>query len=87
MKCNITFRNMEHTPALDEKIKDKTKKLNKFFHEDASIDWVCWVQKNEHFAEVKINDGKKHINAHASSDNLYKTVDQIIEKVENQVGK
>ena len=87
MKCNITFRNLDHTPALDEKIKQKSEKLNKFFGEDAHIDWICWVQREDQFAEVKVQDGKKHYNALANSDNLYKTIDMAIDKIQNQIKK
>lgn len=87
MKCEITFRNMEHTEALDSKIREKSEKLKKFFHDEAEINWVCWVQKNDHFAEVKVNDGKRHIQALADSDSLYKTIDLVLDKIQNQVNK
>ena len=87
MKCDITFRNLEHTEALDDKIRQKSEKLSKFFGGNPEVNWVCWVQKDEQFAEVKLHDGKNHFQALASSDNLYKTIDLAIEKLQNQQKK
>lgn len=87
MKCQITFRNMEHTSALDELIRQKSEKLSRFLGPEASIDWVCWVQKNDQYAEVKVNDGRNHYNALADSDNLYKTIDLAIDKLQSQINR
>ena len=31
MKLKISFKHLEHTPALDERIKEKSQKLKKYF--------------------------------------------------------
>lgn len=85
MKTNITFRNLEHTPSLDEKIKEKSQKLQKFLKEDCEVSWTCWTEKDNQFAEVKIKSGKDNFIAKADSDNLYKTLDIVISKLENQI--
>ena len=81
MKCEITFRNMEHTDALDEKIKTKSQKIAKYLGPEATAEWVCWTQKNDQIAELKVNYKKEHYIAKATSEDLYKKMDMVIYKV------
>ncbi|MAE59568.1 MAG: ribosomal subunit interface protein [Halobacteriovorax sp.] len=87
MKCEITFRNMEHTDALDEKIKTKSQKIAKYLGPEATAEWVCWTQKNDQIAELKVNYKKEHYIAKATSEDLYKTMDMVIDKVSSQISK
>lgn len=85
MKCSITFKNFEHTEALDQKIREKSEKLTKFLGHEASISWICWIEKNEHIAEAKLKNKSDLFIAKAESDSLYKTMDLIIDKLNNQI--
>jgi putative sigma-54 modulation protein len=86
MKVQITFRHMEHTEALDSLIKEKSEKFNKWFGGKADIHWTCWVEdKTSHCSEVKIHSGQKDYFAKASTEVMYKTIDQVIQKIQNQM--
>lgn len=85
MKCSITFKNFEHTEALDEKIREKSDKLTRLLGNEATINWTCWIEKNDHVAEVKLKNKSDLFVAKAESDSLYKTMDLIIEKLNNQI--
>lgn len=85
MKCTISFRNIEHTPALDEKIRQKSEKLKKYLTSNAEVNWVCWVENSDQIAELKIHDKKNDFIAKASSDDLYKSLDLVITKISNQI--
>ncbi|MCO4793721.1 MAG: ribosome-associated translation inhibitor RaiA [Bacteriovoracaceae bacterium] len=85
MKTNITFRNLEHTPSLDDKIKEKSQKLQKHLREDAEVSWTCWTEKEHQIAEIKVKSGKDNFIAKAESESLYKTMDMVISKIENQI--
>ena len=78
---------MDHTEALDDKIKSKSQKIAKFLGPEASAQWVCWTQKNDQIAELKVNYKKEHYIAKATSDDLYKTMDLVIDKVSSQIAK
>ncbi|MFP5458849.1 MAG: ribosome hibernation-promoting factor, HPF/YfiA family [Bacteriovoracia bacterium] len=87
MNITITFKHLEHTPALDERIREKSEKLNKYFGGQFKVHWVCWVDEhNEHWAEVKVT-GQSECYAKAHSENLYKAFDLVIEKIERQLEK
>lgn len=88
MKIVSTFRHLEHTPALDQKIEEKSKKLKKYFDGNLEVFWTCSV-KNEidHLAEIKLLGSGFEFHASGSSDSLYKSLDLAISKVEKQVQK
>lgn len=85
MKCTISFRNLEHTEALDVKINEKSKKLKKHLGPSAELNWVCWVENADQYAELKIQDGKKNYLAKANSDSLYSSLDLVLGKITNQI--
>ncbi len=86
MSLQVTFKNFDHTEALDENIQERTDKIRRLFHHDVNVHWVCWVEHDQHYAEVSVTGlrGPK-IQAKADSDNLYKTFDQVVKKIEVQV--
>lgn len=85
MNINITFRKMEHTPALDELIRSKSEKFTKWFGSDAEVKWTCWAEGPGFCSEVRIVAGPQELFAKAESDDLYKTFDLILSKVQNQI--
>ncbi len=85
MKLNITFRHMEHTPALDQVIRDKSEKFSKWFGQSLDVHWTCWTEGVDHCSEVSIAAGAQKYFAKAHSDDLYKTFDLVIHKIQNQL--
>lgn len=85
MNVNITFRHMEHTPALDQLIRDKSEKFSKWFNPGSEVKWTCWIDGAQHYSEVWIHSGHKEIFAKAHADDLYKTVDLVVHKIQNQL--
>ena len=87
MKLKISFKHLDHTPALDERIKEKTEKLEKYFEGNLKVEWTCWVHEDKHWADVKVHGPKFDFFAKASADNMYKSLDLVIEKIERQMDK
>lgn len=87
MNLKISFKHLKHTPALDERIKEKSEKLNHYFEGNTNISWVCWVNGDEHWAEIKAHGPKFDFFAKACADNMYKSLDLCIEKMEKQFDK
>lgn len=87
MNITISFKHLEHTPALDARIQEKTEKLQKFFGGQFKVHWVCWCdEKGAHWAEIKVL-GQQKCYAKAHADNLYKALDLVVEKAERQLEK
>ncbi|MCP4914704.1 MAG: ribosome-associated translation inhibitor RaiA [Oligoflexia bacterium] len=85
MNLEITFRHLDHTEAIDEKIKSKVGKLaERHFSNAATFQWTSWVEHNEHYSTLKAHDKGKDYFVKASADNLYKTIDMVVSKMEAQ---
>jgi putative sigma-54 modulation protein len=87
MKITISFLHLDHTPALDERIQEKSMKLNKYLNGRTHLKWSCFVKDGEHTAEVILVGPHFEYRASASTDNLYKTIDVVMEKIEKQLSK
>lgn len=87
MEITISFINLEHTPALDKRIREKSKKLDKYFEKNAHVKWSCYVKDNNHYAEVRVSGPNLDYHATAHTDSLYKTLDLTIDKLEKQLAK
>ena len=87
MRIKISFKHLEHTEAIDKAIHEKTKKLDKYFHGVTQVIWTCSVENGKHLAEVKILGPSFDFLARSKSDNLYKSLDLVLEKLEKQLEK
>jgi putative sigma-54 modulation protein len=85
MNMQITFRHMEHTPALDDMIREKSQKFVKWFGDNATVHWTCWVEGVDQWSEVRIHAHHKDYFAKASANDLYKTFDLVVQKIHNQM--
>lgn len=89
MKLQMTFKNFDNTPSLQEQIERKSLKLKKLFHNsNLKINWYCWTEKDQHYSELQVSGhAGPIIMATAKADNLYKTFDDVIKKVSTQARK
>ena len=88
MKIVSTFKHLEHTPALDQKIEEKSQKFKKYFDGNLEVFWTCSVREDgAHLAEIKLLGPKFEFHASAHSDSLYKTLDLAVSKIEKQLHK
>lgn len=87
MKLSSSFLHFEHTPALDEKIKEASEKMSKFFQDQGTLTWTCYLQKNISFTEVNYKGPHCEYHAKASSEDMYECIDLAINKIEKQAFK
>jgi len=87
MNLTISYRHLESTPAINKKIEDKANHLTKYFDTEFSVDWVCAVEGHVQKSEVNIHAGQDHFHAAAEDGNLYKTLDDVLQKLESQIRK
>ena len=85
MELKITYRHLESTPSIEEKIRDKASHLEKYFKGNMEVHWICGVEKDRHTSEVNVHAGHHYFNAKAEDDDLYKTMDQALKKIEPQI--
>jgi putative sigma-54 modulation protein len=87
MKVSSAFLHFEHTPTLDEKIKEASGKLSKFFNNNGIVKWSCYVKNGDHVAEANYLASHCEYHATAYSDNMYESIDMALNKIEKQATK
>ncbi|WP_066871854.1 ribosome hibernation-promoting factor, HPF/YfiA family [Clostridium mediterraneense] len=87
MKVKVHARNIKLTEALKESVEKKVSKLEKYFIDDVEAKVTLSVQKNRHIVEVLIPFNGIAIRAEEVTDDMYKSVDLVEEKLERQIVK
>jgi len=87
MKLTLFFKNIDHTPALDYRIEQKSEHLSKFFDGGFEVQWYCYAKTGFHSADICVIGPRYRLRATASDDNLYKCLDQVVDKMEKQLHK
>jgi putative sigma-54 modulation protein len=87
MDLKLTFTHMESSPAIETHIREKSMRLKKYLDGKLHIDWTCDVVKKEHVSHINVHAKEIHYHAQATAENLYKTIDLALEKIERQIAK
>lgn len=85
MNISITFRQMDATDAVKGYATDKVSKLQKFLRQPMHGQVTLSCQKTVHSAEVDLHSGGQHYHAHEASEDMYATIDKVIDKLERQI--
>ena len=87
MKFIITGKNLNVTNALKERAEKKIGKLDKFFKEDTDAFIKMSCQKDMKIIEVTIPYNGVVFRAEAVSDDMYASIDKVIDILERQIRK
>ena len=87
MKLTLFFKNIKHTPALDSRIEEKSQHFSKYFDGMFEVQWYCYAKTGTHITNVCLIGAGYRCRASASSDNLYKSFDLVLEKMLRQLQK
>jgi len=85
MNYIISGKNIDVTDGLREAIYDKLGRLEKFFNEDTKVMVTFSVEKERQKVEVTIPMKGHIIRAEQVSDDMYVSIDMIVEIIERQV--
>jgi putative sigma-54 modulation protein len=85
MNISITFRQMEATDAVKGYATEKVAKLQKFLRQPLHGQVTLSCQKTLHMAEVDMHAGSDHFHAHETSEDMYASIDKVIDKLERQI--
>lgn len=85
MNISITFRQMDATDAMKGYATEKVAKLQKFLRQPLHGQVTLSCQKTIHLAEVDLHSGSEHYHAHESSEDMYATIDMVVDKLERQI--
>jgi len=85
MNVSITFRHMDASEAIKKHAAAKLGKLQKFLRQPMTAKVTISVDKHKHVAEARVSSGGAHLEAKESSDDMYSSIDRMIEKLQHQV--
>jgi putative sigma-54 modulation protein len=87
MKYIVNGKNSEVSDALREQAVKKLNKIEKFFKADTECHLTFTVEKNRHILEVTIMSKGLFIRAEETTDDMYASIDAVIDKLERQIRK
>ena len=87
MKITISGKNIDVTEGLRGAVEDKLAKLEKYFTPDTSCNVTLSVEKERQKMEVTIPMKGHIIRAEQQSDDMYVTIDLVVDVIEAQLKK
>ncbi|WP_455810366.1 ribosome hibernation-promoting factor, HPF/YfiA family [Clostridium butyricum] len=87
MKVTVIAKNIELTQALKEIVQKKISKLEKYFEVEVEAKATLSVQKNRQIIEVTIPFNGAILRSEESTDDMYKSIDLVEDKLERQIRK
>ena len=88
MNVSIHFKDMRNSDALEELMVRKLSKLDKYFRSEAEAKVTMSTIKKTNFrVEVLIPFNGLFLRAEESTDDMHKSVDSVVEKIERQLNR
>ncbi len=85
-QISITFRHMETTDAVKAYASEKIARLQRFLRAPMKSQVTLDCQQDRlHTVEVDIHAGNAHFHAHETSEDMYASIDKVIDKIERQI--
>ncbi|MFB0918121.1 MAG: ribosome-associated translation inhibitor RaiA [Clostridiaceae bacterium] len=87
MKVSVFYKDGKSTEALDKMVNDKLSKLDRFFRTEVEAKATLSVVGRDHRIEVLIPFNGLMLRGDEKSDDMYKSIDRVVEKLERQLRK
>ncbi len=85
MQLSVKGRNLEVTDALRSYAEEKLRRLTKYFENIVTANVVLSLEKHRQIAEVTLRVRDLTIRAEESTEDLYSSIDLVVEKLERQI--
>ncbi|MDA9557974.1 ribosome hibernation promoting factor [Vibrio sp.] len=87
MQINIQGHHVDLTDSLQDYVNTKFQKLERFFEHINNVYVVLKVEKNQQIAEATLHINQGDIHASAESDQMYASIDALVDKLVRQLTK
>jgi len=87
MKVNYTGRHMELTEPLKQFTKERLVKMTTYLDDIIDVHVILSVEKHRHTAEITLKTRASALVASATTDDMYTSITQAVEKLEAQAHK
>jgi putative sigma-54 modulation protein len=86
MNIAITFRHMDATEAVKIYAIEKVGKVQRFLRGPLKAQVTLSCQQDRlHRVEVDVHAGHEHFHAHETSQDMYASIDKVLDKMERQI--
>jgi len=85
MQLSVKGRSLEVTDALRSYAEEKLRRLTKYFENIVTANVVLSLEKHRQIAEVTLRVRDLTIRAEESTEDLYSSIDLVVEKLERQI--
>ncbi|MBM4360226.1 MAG: ribosome-associated translation inhibitor RaiA [Deltaproteobacteria bacterium] len=85
MNITTTFRQMSGSDAVKNYAHEKVGKLQKFLREAMRAEITLSVDGSDHVADVHIKSGSTSLHGSERSDDMYASIDLVVDKLESQI--
>ena len=87
MQISITFRHMDASDAMKELVTEKVARVKKYLQGPIEASVVLSVEKYLHACDVTIQMGGNIYKGHEETDDMYASIDKVMDKIERQIDK
>lgn len=87
MKITVTARHYELTSALKDYAEKKVYNLKRYFDHIVKAHITFSMEKYRHVVEVSVHVNGKDFNSKEASEDMYASVDKVVDKLERQILK
>ncbi|MDZ7665421.1 MAG: ribosome-associated translation inhibitor RaiA [Desulfotignum sp.] len=87
MQTTVTFKKIDPSDPLKSYVNKKLDKFDRMMDSPAEAHVVLSVEKIRHIAEITLTCDKLNIHAKESSENMYSSIDILMDKVRAQIKK
>ena len=87
MQTSVTFKNLDPSDHIKSYVSDKLNRFDKYLYNPAEANVVLSVEKFRHIAEINIIGDRLNINGKEETEDMYSSIDQVMDKLEKQVKK
>ena len=87
MQINITGHHIDVTDALRTYVSEKLEKLERHFDHVTNVHVILTVEKQQQKAEAKVHVSGADLFAHHESEDMYASIDGLVDKLDRQIVK
>ncbi len=85
MNITITFRHLDPSDAVKKYAHDKVGRLQKFLKQPMTAAVTVALEKLDHVIEVRVSAGDGHFHGKEQSEDMYASIDKVVDKIERQI--
>ncbi len=87
MKVDFAFKHVDTSEALMNHARDRIDKLTRFELKPMDVHFIISMQRHECIVEVAVDEGRRKFKAQASSNDFYRSVEMVVNKLTRQMSK